>query len=76
MLTGTTTKEETREIFSRLTQYDPATAGREEKEIKLCYVTVSHFSYSSSRPLSLGLRIAGKNCQEQNIHLDTGETRE
>ena len=40
MLTGTTSKEETKEIFSRLTSYDPATAARDEKEIKLCYVTV------------------------------------
>lgn len=40
MLTGATPKEDVRSIMSRMSEYNPNNRGG-EKEIKLCYVTVS-----------------------------------
>lgn len=46
MITGSTTKEETKEIYNRLTTFDPKHGGN-EREIKLCYVTVFQFVLST-----------------------------
>ena len=40
MLTGTTTKEQTRDIMSRLNPNTKTVVDSGKKEIKLCYVTV------------------------------------
>jgi hypothetical protein len=63
MLTGGTPKAEVRDISSRLIAM-ASSKGFDGKEIKLCYVTVSHLCSSSTR-LSHGA-ISQKKLQETN----------
>jgi hypothetical protein len=62
-LTGTTSKEESRNILTRLNPANskPGTDGQTQKEIKLCYVTVSQTVICSSL---IQWTIARENCEE------------
>jgi hypothetical protein len=82
MLTGATGKEENRSIMQRLAQAGKSKSkgivaadiagGSREKEIKLCYVTVSKVSHLS-RSLSHLRYVAREDSQEQDFYLDSRE---
>lgn len=66
MLTGATTRDDTRSIMQRLAAGKQPGIGAHQRDIKLCYVTVT---FSSIHSLFLFMLAARKNSQEQNVHL-------
>jgi len=74
MLTGGTSKQESRDIHERLTSLANRKVGLTDKEIKLCYVTVSItfplLVFSRIQTVAL---VARENCEKQAFH---GNVRE
>jgi hypothetical protein len=68
MLTGATSKEESRAILNRLTQNatKPKAIDQSQREIKLLYVTVRGTKIASSYPLLV--HVAREDCQEQDFY--------
>ena len=64
MLTGGTGKEASRSIMGRLTSWTPQSA---EKEIKLCYVTVSPNALAAEASMLTFACPAREDRQEQRV---------